>query len=173
MKVPIAEYQLRSWTMNDVQSISRYANNRKIWLNLRNVFPNPYGEDHAKKWLVGIVGQSPETSFAIASADEAIGGIAFHPGQDVRRRTAEIGYWLGEPHWGKGIATDAVRAVVKYAFAEFELTRVEAHVFEWNPASCRVLEKAGFKQEGRLRKRVTKDGKTIDEFLYALVRGDG
>ena len=81
MKIAIDEYQLRSWSMDDVQSISRYANNRKIWLNLRNVFPNPYGEGDAKEWLAGIVGQSPETSFAIASADEAIGGIAVHPGQ--------------------------------------------------------------------------------------------
>ena len=83
---------------------------------------------------------------------------------------AKIGYWLAEPFWGRGIATDAVRAVVDYAFAGFDLMRIEAYVFEWNPASCRVLEKAGFTLEGRLRKTVTKDGKTIDELLYGLVR---
>ena len=170
VKIPIGEYLLRSWSSDDAPAIAKYANNRKIWPNLRDAFPNPYDEDDAREWLAGIVGQNSETSFAVASADETIGGIAVHPGQDVRRRTGEIGYWMGEPYWGRGIATDAVRAVVDHASAEFDLMRVEAYVFEWNPASCRVLEKVGFVQEARFRRRATKDGKTIDEYLYALVR---
>ena len=98
------------------------------------------------------------------------GGIGVTLKEDVRSNTAGIRFWLAEPFWGKGIATDGVRVVVDYAFSNFDLTRVEAYVFEWNLAPCRVLDKAGFVQEVRLRRRATKDGKTIDEFLYALVR---
>ncbi len=170
MEIPIGEYQLRSWLMDDAQPIAKYANNRKIWLNLTDAFPNPYAEADAIAWLDRVVDEEPATSFAIATSSEAIGGIGVHPKDDVRRRTAEMGYWLAEPYWGRGIATDAVRAVVDYAFTELDLVRLEAYVFEWNSASCRVLEKAGFTQEGRLRKRVTKNGENIDEFLYALVR---
>jgi len=81
-----------------------------------------------------------------------------------------VGYWLGEPYWGKGIATSAVRALVDYAFKTFDLVRLEAVVFEWNPASMRVLEKTGFTLESRMRKSVTKDGQTIDSFKYVLIR---
>ena len=90
-------------------------------------------------------------------------------GSDVFRRTAEIGYWLGEPHWGKGIATKAVEAFTEFAFSNFEIERVQAIVYEWNSASARVLEKAGYALEGRLRKSVIKDGMTIDQFVYARV----
>ena len=88
----------------------------------------------------------------------------------MHRRSAEIGYWLGEPFWGRGIATLAVRAVTAHAFDTHDLTRVFACVFEWNPASARVLEKAGYTREATLRKSVFKDGRTIDQFLYAIVR---
>ncbi len=88
----------------------------------------------------------------------------------VNRHSAEIGYWLGEPFWGQGIATKAVRALTEYAFAHLDLVRIYGTVFEWNPASARVLEKAGYTHEGRLRKSITKDGKIIDQLLYAIVR---
>ena len=170
MEIRFGEYALRSWSWDDAPALVRYANNRKIWLNVRDAFPHPYAEEDADAWLELVVDQDPPTSLTIATESEAIGGIGFSLRDDVRLRTAEIGYWLAEPFWGRGIATDAVRAIVDYAFANFDLTRIEAYVFEWNPASCRVLEKAGFIQEARLKKRVTKDGKTIDEFLYGLVR---
>ena len=86
------------------------------------------------------------------------------------RRSAEIGYWLGEPFWGRGIATAALRAVTDYAFAQHDLVRLHAAVYEWNPASARVLEKVGYVLEGRLRKSVTRDGQTIDGLLYARIR---
>ena len=170
MEIRFGEYALRSWSWDDAPALVRYADNRDIWLNVRDAFPHPYTEADADAWLNLVVDQDRPTSFAIATESEAIGGIGMTLKDDVRRRTAEIGYWLAEPFWGRGIATDAVRAVVDYAFANFDLTRVEAYVFEWNLASCRVLQKAGFVQEARLRRRVTKNGKTIDEFLYALVR---
>jgi RimJ/RimL family protein N-acetyltransferase len=116
------------------------------------------------------VGHEPETNFAIAVAGEAVGGIGFILQPDVARRSAEIGYWLGEEFWGRGIATEAVIAMTARAFANHDLCRVYAHVFEWNRASARVLEKAGYEFEGRLRKSVTKDGKTIDQLMYAVVR---
>ena len=109
-------------------------------------------------------------SYAIASDEEAIGGIGLRWQQDVHRRSAEIGYWVGEPFWGQGIATKAVRALTEYAFVNPGLIRIYASVFELNPASARVLEKAGYTYEGRLRKSVTKDGITIDQLLYAIVR---
>lgn len=169
MEIRSGDYSLRSWSWEDAPALVRYANNRSIWLNVRDAFPHPYTEADADAWLSRVVDQDRPTSFAIATESEAIGGMGITLKDDVRRRTAEIGYWLAEPFWGKGVMTDAVRAFVDYAFATYGILRVEAFVFEWNLASCRVLEKAGFVQEARLRKRVTKDGKTIDEFLYALV----
>jgi RimJ/RimL family protein N-acetyltransferase len=112
----------------------------------------------------------PETNFAIDVEGNAVGGIGFVLQDDVHRIAAEIGYWLGEPLWGRGIATAALCAVTEYAFATFELRRLYASVFEWNPASCRVLEKAGYSCEGKLKRSVIKDGKTIDQFLYAITR---
>ena len=114
--------------------------------------------------------QSPETIFAIASADEAIGCIGMLPQNDVARLSAEVGYWLGEPFWGRGIATAALKALTEHAFTEFDLVRLYATVMEWNPASARVLEKAGYEYEGLMRKSAVKDGQVIDQWLYAIVR---
>ena len=101
---------------------------------------------------------------------KAVGAIGLHPGQDVHRRTAELGYWLAEPYWGHGIATAAVRAFVAYGFETFPLDRIYASAYANNPASVRVLEKAGFQFEGRMRKNVIKDGVVLDSLLYAIVR---
>ena len=170
MQLDIGEWQVRSWRPEDEGAIVKYANNRKVWINLRDRFPHPYTAKDARDWIQSATQQNPETHFAIASAQEAIGGIGFRLQEDVHRRSAEIGYWLGEPFWGKGIATRALCALTEYAFTHFDLVRIYATVFEWNPASARVLEKAGYQYEGRLRKSVTKDGKTIDQLLYALLR---
>ena len=151
-------------------ALVKYADNRNVWLNLEDSFPNPYREEDAQEWLERVYDPQAEWSYAIASNEEAVGGIGLHLQQDVHRRSAEIGYWLGEPFWGQGIATKAVRALTEYAFAHPDLIRLYGAVFEWNPASARVLEKAGYTYEGRLRKSVNKDGKTIDQLLYAIVR---
>jgi len=161
---------LRSWQGRDRDAIVRHANNRNVSINLRDRFPYPYTMKDARIWLDMVVGLKPETSFAIAVGDEAVGGIGFTLQPDVGHRSAEIGYWLGEEFWGRGIGTDAVKAATEYAFASFDICRIFAHVFEWNGASARVLEKAGYTFEGRLRKSVTKDGKTIDQLMYAVVR---
>ena len=172
MEIVFGDWKLRRIAHGDEESLARYANNRNVSINLRDGFPHPYTLDDAREYIQGTIDQNPLTSFAIASDQEFIGGITLHLQSDVAKRSAEIGYWLGEPHWGKGIATAALQALVEYAFAEFDLVRLYAHVFEWNTASVRVLEKAGFSLEARMRKAVTKDGQTIDEFLYALVRDE-
>jgi len=148
----------------------RHANNRNVWLNLRDRFPYPYTTSDARSWLEMVVGNKPETNFAIAVLDEAVGGIGFTVQPDVGRRSAEIGYWLGEEFWGRGIATEALIAVTDYAFSNYDVCRLYAHVFDWNGASARVLEKAGYACEGRMTKSVTKDGQTIDQLMYAMIR---
>ena len=169
MEIQLSQATVRSFRPDDVESIARYANNRAIWRNLRDRLPHPYTVDNAIRFLEAFAFQRPETCFAIAVEGEAVGSIGVELYDDIFRRTAEIGYWLGEPFWGRGIASAAVRAVTEYALANFDLCRIEAGVFEWNPASAHVLEKAGYVFEARLRKNVTKDGQTIDRLLYAYV----
>ena len=169
MRIDIGKWQVRSYRVDDAPSLARHANNRNISRNMRDTFPFPYTLTDANDWISLVMQQSPEANFAIASADEVIGGIGLIFRDDIHRRSAEIGYWLGEPFWGQGIATAALRAVTDYAFANHDLARLEAYVFEWNPASTRVLEKVGYVLEGKLRQSITKDGQTIDGFLFARV----
>lgn len=170
MELKLKTCSVRSWDWRDRDAMVRHANNRNVWINLRDRFPHPYTDADARRWLDSVVGQKPETNFAIAVADEAVGGIGFTLQHDVERRSAEIGYWLGQEFWGRGIATEALIAVTDYAFSNYDVCRLFAHVFDWNEPSARVLEKAGYVFEGRLRRSVIKDGKTIDQLAYAIIR---
>jgi RimJ/RimL family protein N-acetyltransferase len=170
VKLELKTCTLRSWEWRDRESIVRYANNPRVARNLRDRFPHPYTDRDARNWLDVVVDADPETNFAIVVGGEAVGGVGYTLQYDVDRRSAEIGYWLGEEFWGRGIATEALIAVTNHAFASHDICRVFAHVFEWNPASARVLEKAGYTFEGRLRKSVTKEGQTIDQLMYAMIR---
>ena len=170
MEFKLRSCTVRSWEWRDRDAIIRHANNRNVWINLRDRFPYPYTINDARTWLENVIGLKPETNFAIAVEGEAVGGIGFTVQHDVAYRSAEIGYWLGEEFWGRGIASEALVAVTEYAFSKYDLCRIYAHVFEWNRASARVLEKAGYAFEGRLRKSVTKNGQTIDQLMYAAVR---
>lgn len=161
---------VRSWEWRDREPLTRHANNRNVWINLRDRFPYPYKASDARFWVESAMNRKPETNFAIEVDGEAAGGIGFDQQSDVGRRSAEIGYWLSEEFWGRGIATEALIAVTEYAFSHYDVCRLYAHVFAWNPASARVLEKAGYEYEGRLRKSVTKDGQTIDQLMYAIIR---
>ena len=170
MRIELKTCIVRSWEWRDREAIVRHGNNRKVSINLRDRFPYPYTDRDARSWLDAVIGLEPETNFAIDVAGEAVGGIGYTLLSDVDRRSAEIGYWLGEKFWGRGIATEALILVTDHAFASHDLCRVFAHVFDWNPASARVLEKAGYTFEGRMRKSVTKEGQTIDQLMYAMIR---
>jgi len=170
MHIDLGPYQIREYRSGDAPALVRHANNRNIWRNLRDRFPYPYSHRDAFRWLHHVGTQIPPHDFAIASAEELIGAIGLQPQDDVHRRSAEIGYWLAEPYWGRGIATSAVRALTAYTFANTRLVRLYAMVFAWNPASARVLEKAGYQLEGRLQKSVLKDNQLIDQLVYATLR---
>lgn len=171
MRLPIGngDYVVRSYDSGDVAALMRYADNADIARQLLDHFPHPYTEEAAHEWLQSAKKQDPEVSFAIATSDELIGGIGLLLRDDVFRRTAEVGYWLGEPFWGRGVATRALRIFTRWAFREHGFARLEARVFEFNPASRRVLEKAEFTLEGRMRHSVTKNGQLMDLYLYALL----
>ena len=165
----IGDYIIRDWQIEDASSIAKYADNRKIWMNLRDAFPHPYSLQDAEKFVSRVIGTNPITIFAIATQTEAIGSIGLTIGTDVHRYTAEMGYWLAEPYWGKGIMTQAVKRLISYGTHDLRLHRIFAEPYTTNPASARVLEKAGFTCEGILRSNVYKDGKVLDQFLYSYV----
>ena len=162
--------EIRPWRTCDAGALAKYANNRKVWLNLRDAFPHPYTAASASAFLEMVARQNPTTFFAIATPQEAIGGIGISINHDVHRLTAEMGYWLAEPYWGNGIMTETVARFTEYAFENFSLVRIYAEPYAENASSCRVLEKAGYTLEGRLRSSVIKDGQILDQLLYAQIR---
>ena len=170
MDLEAGKCRIRSWRRADLRSLVENANNVNVSRNLRDAFPSPYTEENAQQWLAVVACMQPETQFAIEVDGEAVGGIGLSLGSDVHRIDAELGYWLGEGHWGRGIVTAAINAFVPYSFGAYGLERVHAHVFEWNRASSRVLEKAGFQLEGRLRHAAMKEGALIDILLFARIR---
>jgi RimJ/RimL family protein N-acetyltransferase len=170
MELRLERCTIRDWRFGDEESLTLNANNPNVWRNLRDAFPHPYTRADAERWINSAASGTPTTSFAIEVGGSAVGGIGIVPGVDIYRRSAEIGYWLGEPFWGRGIATEALSALTAYVFTNFDIVRLWAGVFEWNIASSRVLEKAGYQREARFRLAATKGGKTIDEFIYAIIR---
>ena len=170
MLLDLGDLKLRSWQKDDLKALVRHANNPKIAANLRDQFPHPYTRRDAIDYLEYAQVQEPETSFAIEYAGEAAGGVGFLIGRDIARMSAEMGYWLSEELWGRGIATRAVTAMSEWAFENYNLTRVFAMAFAHNAASIRVLEKAGFEREGLLRRSAIKNGVVLDQILFARVR---
>jgi RimJ/RimL family protein N-acetyltransferase len=160
---------VRSWRPDDLGSLVANADNRNIWLNLRDRFPHPYTRRAGREFIRLAMSQRPETMFAIAVDDEAVGGIGFTVLSDVERVSAEIGYWLGELYWGRGLVTEALVAITRYAIDTCGLTRVYALPFASNKASCRVLEKAGYTLEARLRRSAIKDGQIVDQLQYSFI----
>jgi RimJ/RimL family protein N-acetyltransferase len=160
---------LRNWAESDYGSLVRYGNNRLVWRNLKDTFPYPYTHADAMKWVQRAATPSEDLHLAVELEGEAIGGIGYAAKQGREFHTAHFGYWLGQPHWGKGIATAAARTLKAHAFEGGRFKRLESPVYEWNPASMRVLEKAGFSREGVLRKSTLKDGQLIDQVMYAAI----
>lgn len=169
MHIPLNGCEVRSWRPEDADSVARHADDHEIWRNMRDAFPHPYKREHAVEFIRLSLSQRPESRFAIAVSGEAVGGIGFQLHEDIERVSAELGYWLSARHWGRGIATQAVKAVTGYAIAEHGLARVFAVPFTRNAASCRVLEKAGYVLECCMRRSAIKEGEVIDQMLYAFV----
>lgn len=162
---------LRPWREGDEQSLARHADNPNVALHLRERFPRPYTLADAESWIAMASKELPAHNLAIEVEGAAVGGIGLTPGSDIHRISAEVGYWLGERFWGRGIATCALQRFARYAFNEISiLNRVFAYVDADHPASIRVLEKAGFRQEGKLLGAATKGGRIVDQFLFGITR---
>ncbi|MFC1569761.1 GNAT family N-acetyltransferase [bacterium] len=172
MNMQFEKFKIRDFQEGDETSIACHANNRNIWRNLKDVFPHPYSMNDARDFLSLVLEKQLPNTFAIEVQGEAAGVISLLPKTDVYYRTAELGYWLAESFWNQGIMTEAIRSITEWGFKYLEFYRIEATVFEWNHMSIRVLDKVGFTQEARLKKSVTKDGQTIDTFLYAIIRNE-
>ncbi len=162
-------FSIRPVHKDDAESIAKHANNYNIWKHLRDYFPHPYTLQHAEAFIAETMQQDPPWNFVIATKNEAIGCIGLNPQQDVHRYTAEIGFWLAERFWGRGIMTEAVAAFSDLALKSWGLKRIFAGVFANNVASIRVMEKAGFEREGVMRASVFKERLLLDQVLFAKV----
>lgn len=161
---------LRPWQLSDLGSMVAFANNFNIAKNLTDKFPYPYTEKDGISYLNMVMMDDPIRVFAIDIDGLAVGSIGVFPQDDIHRLNAEMGYWLAEPYWGKGIVPQAVILMVEYAFRTFPIDRIFARPFGSNIASQRVLEKAGFVLEGRFEKALIKNGVLEDELYYSIRR---
>ncbi len=163
-------FLLRPWHQDDAAGLVKHANNSKIAVNLRDGFPYPYTLKEAHRWLAMVAENRDDIILAIELNGEAAGGFGLHGLKDVYRYNCEIGYWLSEVYWGRGIMTRAIGEMVDHAFNHTRWLRLFACIFENNPASMQVLEKNGFRKEAIHKRAVMKEGKLMDEHMYALLR---
>lgn len=161
-------FTLRGWKLTDAPAMQRNADNTNISRYLLDRFPSPYTMADAEVWVQLWQGQDPMVNFALTIDDEVVGGIGVEFRQDVYRKTPLIGYWLAEQHWGKGIMPQAIKLVCDYVFNELDAICILAYVLSKNPASMRVLEKAGFSKVGVIPRSVIKGGEVMDEHVYCL-----
>ena len=159
---------LRPWEISDISKLVELANNPKIAGRLTDAFPHPYTEEAGKKFIAMAASSNPCSIWAIDAGGEAIGGIGVHPQGDIYRLNAELGYWLAEDYWGRGIMSQAIQLACKMAFERLEIKRIYARPFGSNLASQRVLEKSGFVLEARIEGAFIKNGEIEDELIYAL-----
>ncbi len=169
----VSDVRLRPWREDDVPELVRLADDRLVWQQLRDAFPHPYTAEAGRGWVAPATARPPATHFAVVCGGVLVGGAGYLPGQDVERVGAEVGYWIGRPYWGRGLATAAVRELVNVTAGRGGFTRLFALPFAANAASCRVLEKAGFTLDAVLRRSAIKDGRVVDQCLYSLVLPDG
>jgi [ribosomal protein S5]-alanine N-acetyltransferase len=158
--------QIRPWVHDDAAALAAGINNKKIWDNLRDYIPHPYSLADARDYIAQQQGMNPVQNFAILYDGVLAGGAGIILKEDIYRKTAEIGYWIAEPYWNRGIATEAVKLLVAYAFATFDIVKLQAEVFEYNRASMKVLQKNGFTQEAVHRRAVIKNGVLLDDYLW-------
>jgi [ribosomal protein S5]-alanine N-acetyltransferase len=162
---------LRPWSISDAAKLAEIADNRKISDNLRDVLPFPYSLKDAHNWLnIILLENNPTRYFAIVLDKQLVGSISITSKTDIYRKNFEIGFFISEHFWGKGIATRAIKATVSYAFTNFDIERIYAEVFSDNLASCRALEKAGLKLEATLKKNIIKNGIIKNSCIYSLLK---
>ncbi len=164
-----SKIELRKLEFSDSSAMAKLANNKKIWDNVRDAFGHPYTEKNAEEFIQRQAQSDSEKVFAIDFNGKLSGLCGLILQKDVYRKSAEIGYWIGEPFWGQGIATQAIGLLVLYAFEKMDLVRLHAGVFEYNLGSMRVLEKNGFAKEGISKKAIFKNGKFWEEHRFALL----
>ncbi|SMO40070.1 GNAT family N-acetyltransferase [Solitalea koreensis] len=170
MEIKADHFKLRPLRQGDEFSLADNANNEKLWNNVRDYFPHPYTIEDARAWIALNENQQPLTHFAIDIDGLAVGSIGINLKDDVYKCSAEIGFWLGENYWNQKIMSNAVNEVVDYTFSTFDVVRIYASVFEFNHASMKVLERAGFRQEAMLRFAIIKHGTLMDEYIYSILR---
>ncbi|TVQ09386.1 MAG: N-acetyltransferase [Bacteroidetes bacterium] len=163
----IKDVVLRELEESDLPKLAEYANNEKVSVNLRDAFPSPYTIEDARGFLKMVEKQNPKTVFAIEYEGNYVGNISLSVGDDVYRNSAEIGYFIGEPFWNKGITTKAVNMMTDFGFNTLGVVRIHTGVFEFNKSSQRVLEKCGFEKEGVFKQAITKNGSMFNEIRYA------
>lgn len=160
---------IRRLKRSDKVRMAEIANNEKVAANLRDAFPSPYTVEDAQKFISMCLRQEPYEVFAIEFEGEYVGNIGLHRQSDVYRKTAELGYFIGEPYWHRGITPRAVNLICEYGFRELDVIKIFSGVFSFNTASQRVLEKCGFTLEAVLKAAVIKNGKICDEYRYARI----
>jgi ribosomal-protein-alanine N-acetyltransferase len=162
------EVILRRWHANDLDTLVSIANNQNIAQYMADVFPHPYTHDKGKAFIEFATTSVTANIFAITIHDKPIGSIGLHLQADILRKNAEIGYWLAEEHWGKGIAVNAIRQITEMGFKDMDIVRIFARIYGTNMPSQKVIEKSGFKLEGRFEKTIFKNNEFLDELIYAI-----
>lgn len=160
---------VRGITEADLPKLAEYANNINVSKNLRDAFPSPYTLQDARYFYNIVNNENPKVTFAIEYKGEYVGNIGFIIGTDVYKNSAELGFFIGEPFWNKGITSKAVNIITAYGFEHLRIVRIFSVVFEFNKASQRLLEKCGFEKEAVLKKAITKNGVIYDEIRYAKI----
>ncbi len=163
---------LRPWKIDDAEALAKIGNNLNIARNMRDRFPHPYLTANALLFIKEFEKENPQKVFGIFLNDEPIGSCGVFQEADIYRKNAEIGYWIGEPFWNKGYATEAVTAIIKYGFSTFEIERIYAAVFHYNLSSKKVVEKLGFTFEATHHNRVFKNREYYDELIYSVWKKD-
>lgn len=164
--------RIRKWAVSDAKDLTSAISNKKVQDNLRDGLPYPYTERDGADFISAMLSADENEIFAFAVTvdDKAVGSISALRQGNIHRRTAELGYYIAEEYWGKGIMTEAVKQICRYIFENSDIIRIYAEPFAHNLASCRVLEKAGFQYEGTLRSSAIKNGRTIDMKMYSLLK---
>jgi ribosomal-protein-alanine N-acetyltransferase len=162
------EITLRPWHLDDVNDLVDLANNKNIAQFMADVFPHPYTIENGKTFIAFATSNPHSIIFAIIIDGKPVGSIGLHLQTDILRKNAEIGYWLGEQHWGKGIITQAIPQMIDYGFNNMDIVRIFARIMGNNKASQKVVEKCGFILEGKYEKTIFKNNELLDELIYAI-----